>query len=209
MPHPLGLTPLTCLGILIARGILTLDGVHNLAGWRWLFIIEGVATVGLAIIFGILLPNLPQTSWNWQFNKLQRDFAVYRLEVEAGDTEEEVGGWEGFRLAVTDIKTYFLMGILSLAYVAGAVNSFFPSVVSTLGFSPNNTLLLTAPPFLFCTLCMFFNGWHADRTNERCLHVSVPLLITIVSMVMAISSTSVGVRYVSYHHLSLQYLDTY
>lgn len=184
-------------GTLIARGILTLDGTSGIAGWKWLFIIEGVGTVGLAIIFGILLPNLPQTSWNWQFSKAQRDFAVYRLEVEAGDTEEEVGGWEGFKLAVTDIKTYFLMGILSLAYVAGAVNSFFPSVVSTLGFSPNNTLLLTAPPFLFCTLCMFFNGWHADRTNERCLHVSVPLLVTIVSMVMAISSTSVGVRYVS------------
>lgn len=135
-------------------------------------------------------------SWNWQFSKLQRDYATYRLEIEAGDTEESVGGWEGFKMAVTDIKTYFLMGILSLTYVAGAVNSFFPSVVATLGFSSNNTLLLTAPPFLFCTLCMFFNGWHADRTNERALHVAIPLTITIVSMVMAISSTAVGVRYV-------------
>lgn len=103
-------------------------------------------------------------------------------------------------MAVTDLKTYFLMGILSLTYVAGAVNSFFPSVVATLGFSSNNTLLLTAPPFLFCTLCMFFNGWHADRTNERFLHVAVPLTITIVSMVMAISSTNIGVRYVSSKH---------
>lgn len=38
-----------------------MDGVHGIAGWRWLFIIEGVATIGLAIVFGILLPNLPQS----------------------------------------------------------------------------------------------------------------------------------------------------
>jgi hypothetical protein len=44
---------------------------------------------------------------------------------------------------------------------------------------------------------MFFNGWHADRTNERFWHVSIPLTITIVSMVMAIASTNTGVRYVS------------
>lgn len=50
-------------GTLIARGILTLDGTSGIAGWKWLFIIEGVLTVGLAIVFGILLPNLPQSKW--------------------------------------------------------------------------------------------------------------------------------------------------
>lgn len=70
-------------------------------------------------------------SKNWQFTKIQREFAVYRLEVEAGDVEESVGGWVGFKMAVTDIKTYYLMGILSLTYVAGAVNSFFPTVVKS------------------------------------------------------------------------------
>lgn len=38
-------------GGLIAAGVLTdLNGVHGLAGWRWLFIIEGSATVGIALI---------------------------------------------------------------------------------------------------------------------------------------------------------------
>lgn len=70
-----------------------------------------------------------------------------------------------------------------------------PSVVKTLGFSSNNTLLLTAPPFLLCTITMYINGWHADRTNDRFYHVSVPLLVTILSMVIAIATTSTGARY--------------
>lgn len=35
----------------------------------------------------------------------------------------------------------------------------------------------------------------ADKTNERFLHVSVPLVVTIVAMIMAIASTNTGVRY--------------
>lgn len=180
-------------GTLIARGILTLDGAHGLEGWRWLFIIEGVLTVGVAIIFAVLIPNLPQNSW--QFSSIQRDYAVWRLEAEAGDVEAPVSMKTGFVMAVTDIKTYYLMGILSLTYVAGAVNSFFPSVVKTLGFSSNMTLILTAPPFLLCTIVMFINGWHADRTRDRFWHIAGPLTVTILSMVIAISTTNTAARY--------------
>src|SRR3954447_25144183 len=67
-------------GGLFAIGILKLDGKQGLQGWRWvsdhsnilrrsplipryqqLFLIEGVATIGLAIIFAFILPNSPKT----------------------------------------------------------------------------------------------------------------------------------------------------
>lgn len=57
--------------------------------------------------------------------------AVFRLEMEAGDTEQNLGAWISFKMCVLDIKTWYFMGILSLTYVAGAVNSFFPSVVAS------------------------------------------------------------------------------
>uniref|UniRef100_A0A8H7K224 Major facilitator superfamily (MFS) profile domain-containing protein n=1 Tax=Bionectria ochroleuca TaxID=29856 RepID=A0A8H7K224_BIOOC len=44
-------------GGLFAIGILKLDGVHGISGWRWLFLVEGVMTVGLAIFFAFILPN--------------------------------------------------------------------------------------------------------------------------------------------------------
>src|SRR5689334_21623434 len=37
-------------GILAGATTKGLDGAHGLAGWRWLFIVEGVATSGFAVI---------------------------------------------------------------------------------------------------------------------------------------------------------------
>ena len=59
------------------------------------------------------------------------------------------------------------------------------------------TLILTAPPFLLCTITMFINGWHSDRTGDRCWHIVGPLCITIVSMVIAIATTNTAARYVA------------
>lgn len=38
-------------GGLIGAGVLgNLDGAHGIAGWRWLFIIEGCITVGVSVL---------------------------------------------------------------------------------------------------------------------------------------------------------------
>jgi MFS family permease len=39
-------------GGLFAYGLLQLDGRAGLAGWRWLFIVEGILSVGIAVLLG-------------------------------------------------------------------------------------------------------------------------------------------------------------
>ena len=41
-------------GLLGARVLGNLDGIHGIEGWRWLFTIEGVITIGVAIISGLI-----------------------------------------------------------------------------------------------------------------------------------------------------------
>ncbi|KAF8896934.1 putative pantothenate transporter [Mucidula mucida] len=184
-------------GGLFAIAILKADGQHGLEGWRWLFIIEGAATVGLALIFMLFLPNNPATTKG--LTDAEREWISWNFELDQGqkDHKEELTGMQAFVLAVTDPKTWLLMATLYMTYIAAAVVSFFPSVVSTLGYSRNITYVLTAPPYLLCVVIMIVNGFHSDKTQERYLHIVIPLVFTIVANIIALSTLNTAARYVA------------
>ncbi|KAG7528709.1 hypothetical protein FFLO_05970 [Filobasidium floriforme] len=184
-------------GPLLAIAILELDGAHGLAGWRWLFLVEGVFTVGIAIICIFILPDVPQKAR--LLTSQEKDRLVYRLQMDRGqvDNSSEISAWKGFMMAVTDPKTWLLCGILTSTYIAAAVNNFFPSVVSTLGYSRNITYCLTAPPFVLCVFVIILNGMHSDKTQERYLHIACPLVITVVANILAVATTKTAPRYVA------------
>ncbi|GFR50773.1 hypothetical protein Agub_g13038, partial [Astrephomene gubernaculifera] len=46
----------------LAAACLQLDGAGGLAGWRWLFLLEGLPTLGLAVAMYRLLPRSPDTA---------------------------------------------------------------------------------------------------------------------------------------------------
>ena len=41
---------------------MQLNGVQGLSGWQWIFIIEAIPTLVLAIISYIALPDYPETT---------------------------------------------------------------------------------------------------------------------------------------------------
>ncbi|KAJ5362419.1 hypothetical protein N7541_003263 [Penicillium brevicompactum] len=184
-------------GGLFAVAILKLDGVHGLEGWRWLFLVEGVATIGLAIIIAFILPNSLKSISG--FSELEHEYLLWNFEEDQGqqDNADEVSARKGFMLAVMDPKTWLLMGILYSIYIAGAVTNFFPSVVATLGYSRNKTYGLTAPPYVLCVFAMILNGFHSDRKQERYWHIVCPMAICMVANIIAVSTLNTAARYVA------------
>ncbi|KAF4963185.1 hypothetical protein FSARC_8763 [Fusarium sarcochroum] len=184
-------------GTLLAIGILKLDGARGIAGWRWLFLIEGVLTTGLGIIFAFILPNsnkkiitLSSLECTWvQWN--------YASDQGQNDDSREITPYAGFMMAVKDPKTWLFVGILYCTYIVGAVANFFPSVVGGLGYGRNMTYVLTAPPFLLCVFTMLVNGFHSDRTQERSYHIIGALAITAVANIIAVSTINTAARYVA------------
>ncbi|KAK0206541.1 MFS transporter [Desarmillaria ectypa] len=67
-------------GGLLATAIIKMDGIGNLAGWRWIFILEGIATIILSIIAAIFLPA--DVSSATFLSEVERDFALSRLRSE-------------------------------------------------------------------------------------------------------------------------------
>lgn len=74
---------------LLAFGIAHMDGVGGLAGWRWIFILEGILTVIVAIMAYFTLFDYPETASF--LTEEERAFVVYRLKYQ-GHKEEADGG---------------------------------------------------------------------------------------------------------------------
>jgi MFS family permease len=98
---------------LISAGITNgLDGAQGLRAWRWLFIIEGVITIFIAVCAYFTLPNFPRTT-TW-LTENERQLAIWRLDEDIGEDDWVSSGqqtfFHGMKLAFQDIKMWILVG---------------------------------------------------------------------------------------------------
>lgn len=118
---------------LVAAGVLSnMQGVLGHAAWRWLFFIEGAATMTIAISAGFILPDLPTNARG--FTEEERQVAQLRMLEDVGEADmdsKEQGVFDGLIMCAKDIKVYIMMLTLT-AYVVGlSFNAFFVSATTT------------------------------------------------------------------------------
>lgn len=118
---------------LVAAGVLSnMQGVLGHAAWRWLFFIEGAATMTIAISAGFILPDLPTNARG--FTEEERQVAQLRMLEDVGEADmdsKEQGVFDGLIMCAKDIKVYIMMLTLT-AYVVGlSFNAFFVSSTTT------------------------------------------------------------------------------
>ncbi|KAI0838789.1 major facilitator superfamily domain-containing protein [Hypoxylon sp. FL0890] len=186
-------------GLLSAGITENMNGAQGLGAWQWLFIIEGVITVGISFIAFFILPNFPRTT-SW-LTEEEKALAIWRLEEDIGEDDwidsEHQSLWLGAQQAFADVKTWVLLVLLFGIVASGSVTNFFPAVVKTLGYSNVITLLLTCPPYVLCVICTWINAWHADRTGERYWHIVLSLVVALAAFILAAATTGVAPRYVA------------
>lgn len=101
----------TAFSGLIAAGVLSnLEGVRGIAGWQWLFIIEGAGSFGAALIAFIFLPDFPgqkSGAVKWLLTDDEQKVAVERIQrdrVSLPQADNSV--WSGLAMAAKDIRTW-------------------------------------------------------------------------------------------------------
>jgi MFS family permease len=116
---------------LIAAGVKAhMNGLRGMLAWKWLFIIEGVATIAIASFGYFILPDFPRTT-TWLTDE-ERQLAIWRLDEDIGEDDwidsQHQSFKVGLKLAFSDIKTYVLMFMLFGIVASGTVTNFFPYV---------------------------------------------------------------------------------
>ncbi|KAL2842763.1 major facilitator superfamily domain-containing protein [Aspergillus pseudoustus] len=184
---------------LVGAGVLSnMQGTLGHAAWRWLFWIEGAATMTIAISAAFILPDLPTNTRG--FTKEELEVAQLRMTEDVGEADvdaEGQGPWDGLFMAVKDFKIYIMM-ITFTAYVVGlSFNAFFPTLTGTLGFGYVPTLLMSAPPWLFSCIFSLCVAWSSDRYQEKFWHIVGPICVGLVGFIISMSTLNVAARYVA------------
>ncbi|KAJ4192955.1 hypothetical protein NW767_010485 [Fusarium falciforme] len=183
---------------LIAAGIFAgMDGLKGIEGWRWLFIVEGAATGLVSLIGFVLLPNTPLTT-HW-LNEREKQLAHSRMEKDklSDASDEKASSWEGLKQACSDKRTWLFCLMQNFHLSACSFNSFFPTVVKTLGFNTTITLVMTCPPFIFAGAAGIGFGWSSGRFHERTWHITAGLSIAIAGFALAAATLNTAARYVA------------
>jgi MFS transporter, ACS family, tartrate transporter len=159
-------------GILAAR-LLRLGGQAGLAGWQWLFLVEGLPAVALSIFFLLCLPDGPENA-AW-LNDEERDWvraAVGKDDMAAGTVHRgnEVAH------ALRQVRVWVLGLFLMCLYIGnyGYIFSAPLTIQKVTGLSTTGVGFVVAVLGVLGALAMLLNSAHSDRKGERYLHLAVP-----------------------------------
>ncbi|KAI6785328.1 MFS transporter [Emericellopsis cladophorae] len=186
----------TAFAGLIAAGIFHgMDNLAGLAGWQWLFILQGAVTFVIAVIGFFLLPDTPLTTW-W-LTQEEKDLAYNRIELDTTQNSGQTSTKEGLKQAASDPLVWLFCFMAHMHLAANGFKNFFPTVVETLGFGRTLTLVLTCPPYLIAGVVTIAVSWSSGKFNERTWHITISKAVPIVGFVAAGATLNTAGRYVS------------
>ncbi|EFQ31585.1 major facilitator superfamily transporter [Colletotrichum graminicola M1.001] len=169
-------------GLLAGAITANLHDAHGIAGWRWLFIVEGVATVGVALI------------------AFFRQLASIRIVADGiasgGQSRKRLSHWNAFVAAVADPRTYAFVLLFMLDVGAGTISYFIPTITLTLGYDTVTAQYMTVPVYAVASVCLNIVAWSSDRRAERRWHVAAPLALGFACSVVCAAVQAPVVRYV-------------
>ena len=157
----------------LSGALLNLNGVFGLAGWQWLFLVEGVPAILRGAIVLAYLTDRPEAA-RW-LTSAEKDWLVRRLAAEDGSR----GATHSIVSALTNPIIWMLGIIFLLAAVGFYGYSFWaPLVVKSLtGASDLGVGIVIGLMSAVTIILMLLNSMHSDRTDERPWHVFLPLLV--------------------------------
>jgi ACS family tartrate transporter-like MFS transporter len=174
----------------VSGALLVLHGHRGLAGWQWLFLLEGLPAILLGMVSAFFLSDTPERA-RWLTDE-HRSWLVATL------TRQQPQFGERRRQQLFSVFTSGNVWLLALTYFGlntggYGVTLWLPSLIHSLsGISSFAIGMLSAIPYVLAAVIMVLVGIHSDRTGERRLHAALFAFLAAVALPVAASSQSIG-----------------
>jgi len=197
---------------LLAFAIQHLDGKHGIAGWKWIFIIEGSFTTAFGLAVFYFVPSTPRDVkilTEEESEAYCQDLAAdWSGDADTDGQHKEEFSWSEVASAFIDAP-HVLMLVFPMFFngitLYGLAN-FTPTIVSALGYSPSRTQLLTVPPFACTFVFSMVSSYFCDKYKNRGLTAVICGLLAAAGFSMVLGSSN---KHTDYGALFLQIVGSY
>ena len=172
------------IGAPISGALLDMNGTLNIAGWKWMFLLEALPSILMGFYVFLFLPDGPETCrWlNESEKNLLKNFGQER------DDSHQTSGWSSFFTVIISPQVWHIC-MIYFFQVTGlyGIGLWLPEILrSSSGTMSEKQLgILSALPFLAGTISMVFWGWNSDRLQERKWHLVAANLLGGIGFVIA------------------------
>ena len=163
--------------------LLKLNGVGGLAGWQWLFLMEGLPAVVLGILVFVALPDEPKDA-RW-LSAGEKAWIASRVEQER--QAQRLHGHSTLREALQSGRVWGLAFIYFAVIISFyGISIWLPQIVkSLLDLSDLMVGFIAAIPFIAASVGMVIIGRSSDHRSERRWHVAASALAGATGLTIA------------------------
>ena len=170
------------LGAPLSTGLMELNGLWGLAGWKWMYLAEAVPTVliGIAVLFYVT-DRPAQAKW---LSEPERAWLTSTIESERRRVEAFHG--IGLLRSFWNPKVLLLaLNYLGIVTASLGMLIFLPQIIKQLGFTNMQVGWVTMIPYLCAAVSMLTWGWISDRMGERRWNLACASAVACAGLIIA------------------------
>lgn len=191
------------LGSLASGYILNMDGLLNLKGWQWLFLLEGFPSVLLGLVVWFWLDDSPSTAkWLTEedkacLNEMLEADKQSALQTQSAIAAASVGQKSILRELFTPVIILYTLAYFCLTNTLSALSVWTPLILRSFNADSSNVTigLLSAIPQVCTIIGMIWWSKRSDRHNERKLHTLLPYLFAAVGWMLTATSVNPQIQF--------------
>lgn len=174
----------------------------GLAGWRWIFILEGLLTVVIGFIGWYFIVDFPELAAKKGLGKKfltekEAAFVVARIEKDRHDAIPTQFSTKNYLKNALDLKVWGFACLFGLTTtVTYAIAYFLPIILQEgMGFSVAAAQCLIAPPYVLAAIVMFAFAVAGDKYHIRSPFILFNGCLALLGLGLMGYTTNVGARY--------------
>jgi ACS family tartrate transporter-like MFS transporter len=160
--------------------LLEMDGLAGLAGWQWMFIVEGLPASIVGFFILRMLSDRPDEA---EWLSVEERAAMSAMLAE----EQRDRARHSLLSAIKDVRVLILTAI-QFGYTLGSygIGIWLPQILKTHGLSNLAIGFVSAIPYVFAAVAMLAWAAYVDRAGRKILNLTLGFLLATVGLVLSV-----------------------